>query len=87
MASGVLVHEIAQRQTGAVGAQPEIGGMAEAQHAGEPQQQVQPHRGQAEHQHAPGERRIAAEQRKPVAAPRSEAAQMTTSMAQRGTAG
>ena len=63
MASGVRVHEIVQRQARAIGAEAEIGGVAEAQHAGEAEQQVEPHRGQAEHQHAAGERGVAAEQR------------------------
>ena len=65
MASGVEAATIFQDQAGAVGAEPEIGGVAEAQHAGEAQQQVEAHRGQREHQHAAGDRGVAAEQRQP----------------------
>ena len=58
--------QIFQRQPGAIGAEPEIGGVAEGQHAGEAEQEVERHRGQPQHQHAGGERGIAAERRHPV---------------------
>ena len=47
--------EIFQRQAGAVRAQAEIGGMAEAHDAGEAQQQVERHGGKAEDQDAAGQ--------------------------------
>ena len=59
------MHEITQRQARAIGAEAEIGGVAEAQDAGEAQQQIEPHGGEAEDQNAPGERGIAAEERQP----------------------
>jgi len=43
------VRQIAQCQSGTVGAQPEIGRMAEAQHAGEAEQHIEPHGGEPEH--------------------------------------
>ena len=55
-----------QRQPGAIGAKAEIGGVAEGQHAGESQQEIQRHRRQPEHEHARGERGIAAERRHPI---------------------
>ena len=59
------MHEVAQRQPGAVGAKPEIGGVPETQYAGKAEQNVEPHGRQSEHQHLAGERGIAAEQRQP----------------------
>ena len=55
-----------QRQSGAIGAEAEIGGVTERQHAGKSKQEIQRHRRQPEHQHAGGERGIAAERHHPV---------------------
>ena len=49
--------EVFQRQAGAIRAQPEIGGMAEAHDAGEAEQQVERHRGKAEDQDAASQAR------------------------------
>ena len=67
-ASGVLGARNLSVKPGAVGAKPEICGMAERQHAGKAEQEIQRHRRQPEHQHAGGERGVAAERHHPVGA-------------------
>ncbi len=71
--------EVFQRQARAIGAEPEIGGMAERQNAGEAQQEVERHGGQAQHQHARAERGVAAEHTASSKAPAAERPRSRTS--------
>ena len=64
-ASGVLGARNLSVKAGAIGAEPEIGGMAERQDAGKAQQEIDRHRRQPEHQHARAQRGVAAERRHP----------------------
>ena len=54
-----------QRQPGPVGAETEIRRVPETHDAGEAEQDVERHRGEAQHQHAAGECRVTADQRQP----------------------
>ena len=58
-------HRPFEDEAGAIGAEPEPGGVTERQHAGEAEQEIERHGGEAEHQHAAAERGVAAEQRHP----------------------
>ncbi len=54
-----------QRQPGAVGAEAEIGGMAEGQYAGEAEEEIERHGAEAEYKHAGAERLVAVHERQP----------------------
>src|SRR5581483_7775987 len=54
-----------ERQAAAISAQSEPGGVAEGEHAGEAEQEVDRHGGERQHQHAGAERGIATEERHP----------------------
>ncbi len=55
-----------ERKPGAIGAEPEIGGVAEGQDACEAEQKIHRHRGQREHQDARPERSVSPKRRHPV---------------------
>src|SRR5262249_50558535 len=61
-----------EREARPVGAEPEIGGMPERQHAREAEQEIHRHCAEPEHQHARAECRIAADRRHPVGRQRQD---------------